>query len=136
MRKRIGVIAWLLLSAFFAPVFAEENSNFSQVYDSQTFNTGKLNLNINKSVGINEKWQGMMTYPAENQSGQAVDFNISGAPFPVLVYWVDDDEDLDNYEWITELANSGYVVIVAPTWDNMEEEELLADMAILISQLA
>jgi len=136
MRKRIGVIAWLLLSAFFAPVFAEENSNFSQVYDSQTFNTGKLNLNINKSIGINEKWQGMMTYPAENQSGQAVDFNISGAPFPVLVYWVDDDEDLDNYEWITELANSGYVVIVAPTWDNMEEEELLADMAILISQLA
>jgi len=136
MRKRIGVIAWLLLSAFFAPVFAEENSNFSQVYDSQTFNTGKLNLNINKSIGINEKWQGVMTYPAENQSGQAVDFNISGAPFPVLVYWVDDDEDLDNYEWITELANSGYVVIVAPTWDNMEEEELLADMAILISQLA
>lgn len=135
MRKRIGVIAWLLLSAFFAPVFAEENSIFSQVYDSQTFNTGKLNLNIDKSVGIN-KWQGMMTYPAENQSGQAVDFNISGAPFPVLVYWVDDDEDLDNYEWITELANSGYVVIVAPTWDNMEEEELLADMAILISQLA
>ena len=135
MRKRIGVIAWLLLSAFFAPVFAEENSTFSQVYDSQTFNTGKLNLNIDKSVGIN-KWQGMMTYPAENQSGQAVDFNISGAPFPVLVYWVDDDEDLDNYEWITELANSGYVVIVAPTWDNMEEEELLADMAILISQLA
>ena len=136
MRKRIGVIAWLLLSAFFAPVFAEESSNFSQVYDSQTFNTGKLNLNINKSVGINEKWQGIMTYPAENQSGQEVDFNISGAPFPVLVYWVDDDEDLDNYEWITDLANSGYVVIVAPTWDNMEEEELLADMAILISQLA
>ncbi|HIF16571.1 MAG TPA: hypothetical protein EYQ85_04905 [Candidatus Poseidoniales archaeon] len=136
MRKRIGVIAWLLLSAFFAPVFAEENSNFSQVFDSQTFNAGKLNLNINKSVGINEKWQGIMTYPAENQSGQAVDFNISGAPFPVLVYWVDDGEELDNYEWITELANSGYVVIVAPTWDNMEEEELLADMAILISQLA
>ena len=137
MRKSIGVMAWLFLSAFFAPVFAEENSTFSQVYDSQTFNTGKLNLNINKSVGNDDdKWQGIMTYPAENQSGQAVDFNISGAPFPVLVYWVDDGESLDNYEWITELANSGYVVIVAPTWDNGEEEVLLADMAILISQLA
>ena len=136
MRKRIGVIAWLFVSAFFAPVLAEESSNFSQVSDPQTYNTGKLNLNINKSDGINEKWQGIMTYPAENQSGQAVDFNISGAPFPVLVYWVDDGEDLDNYEWITELTNSGYVVIIAPTWDNMEEEELLADMAILISQLA
>lgn len=136
MRKSTGVVAWLLLSAFFAPVLAEENSNFSQVYDSQTFNNiGLLSLNINKSDQSGQ-WRGLLVYPAENESGFEVDFNISGAPFPVLVFWVDDDEDLDNYDWITELATSGYVVMVAPTWDNGEEEVLLADMAVLISQLA
>ena len=77
MRKSTGVVAWLLLSAFFAPVLAEENSNFSQVYDSQTFNNiGLLSLNINKSDQSGQ-WRGLLVYPAENESGFGVDFNIS-----------------------------------------------------------
>lgn len=140
-RVSMGIRCWFVILMMLSPMFlasAEpENSVFVESYSDSTFSIGVVDVNVEKASSSGDEWFTQMYYPSENGSGPGAAINSTFSPFPILIFFVDDGEDIDIYSWISELASAGYFVAIAPDeWDNGEHETLVSDISVLIAALA
>jgi len=134
---RPALILSLMLVLPTLAVVAAEDATFSETHDAGTFEIGYMNIEAKKADGSGEFWSTVLYYPAENESGQEVAVNASGAPFPVLFFYVDDGEATDIYTWIVGIVKAGYCVAILPDeWERGDSESLVSDLEVLISGIA
>ena len=110
-----------------------ESGNFPQSQSLSHYSTGFLEGNVN--IGDGTSFDVRIDYPSTNGSGEMAEMAWDGGPFPMVVFFVDEGEDLDNYGWITQsLASSGYIIVIPEArWDTDEVEVLLQEMKGLYS---
>ena len=82
---------------------------------------------------------GLLYYPTPagaNSTDPAPIDNASG-PFPLVIWFGDEDEDTDNYDWICEsLASAGYLVFaLPPDWNGQETPTQILDVLHLYFRL-
>ena len=131
------LLAILMLLTPMLVVSAEpENSAFVDSYPDSTFSTGVVDVNVEKATSSGDEWLTQMYYPSENGSGPGAAINSTFSPFPFLIFFVDDGEDIDIYSWVANLASAGYFVAIAPDeWESGDHESLVADISVLILAL-
>jgi len=124
------VLLVLLIGPLNALVSAEpnESSAFSTSQDISYYNTGFLEGNVN--IGEGTSFSIRIDYPSANGSGEMAEMAWDGGPFPVVVFFVDEGEDTDNYGWITQsIASAGFIVATPEDrWDSDETEDILDEM--------
>ena len=97
------------------------NSNFSEVFEEETFNTSSQNLVWSDQNNVTHF--GQIYYPSTSPgTAQPID-NTSG-PYPLLIWIGADGEANDQYDWLGEhLSKAGYIVVVLPPdWNSAETQ--------------
>lgn len=90
----------------------EVNHDYPSSHENGSFEVGTSDLRFQSSES--ELWVGEIYYPAD-ASAERSDLNNSSAPYPVVVFIPDEDEDTDNYDWFgTTVASAGYIVVTIP----------------------
>jgi hypothetical protein len=120
------VICSIILAAFSPLVASAEEAEspiFSQVSEAENHTVGWIKDGQGHSSGD-------LFYPSANGSGDWADMAANGSPFPVLFFFVDDEETLDNYDWISQtIASAGYIVcVLKDDWDPSDYPQIMFDM--------
>ncbi len=135
LRSRAMFLTILLLFPLLMLSSAEpnESGDFSQSRSLNHFSTGFIEGNVN--IGDSTSFDVRIDYPSTNGSGEMAEMAWDGAPFPMVVFFVDEGEESDNYGWITQsLASSGYIIVTPEArWDTDEVAVLLGEMRGLYS---
>ena len=129
----IVIIILLLPMLVLSAAEPNESSNYSHPQSLSHYSTGFLEGNVN--IGDSTSFEIRIDYPSTNGSGEMAEMAWNGSPFPMVVFFVDEGEEFDNYGWITQsLASSGYIVITPEDrWDTDAVETLLGEMQGLYS---
>jgi len=117
-RKALILCILLLCSS---QASSASNSNFSEVFEEETFNTSSQNLVWSDQNNVTHF--GQIYYPSTSPgTAQPID-NTSG-PYPLLIWIGADGEANDQYDWLGEnLSKAGYIVVVLPPdWNSAETQ--------------
>ena len=122
-----GVLAGLLLLTTFIPLsIAQESSNFSQTVEAGTYSGAFTIIGVEDMPDEGDETAIVLVYPADNQ-GQDVPLNNTSGPYPVVFFFVDDGEGLDNYDWLGRIAEAGYILVIVPDSWNAQDIPGLVD---------
>ena len=117
-RKALILCILLLCSS---QASSASNSNFSEVFEEETFNTSSQNLVWSDQNNVTHF--GQIYYPSTSPgTAQPID-NTSG-PYPLLIWIGADGEANDQYDWLGEhLSKAGYItVVLPPDWNSAETQ--------------
>ena len=108
MKKAIFLISLILLPSVLAEQFPTQNPNY-----------GFVGWQIESGEKIGEY---RLSYPAISD-GEEVNMAQNG-PFAVVVFYADDGEDVDQYEWLQNgISKWGYISLVVEDgieWESIE----------------
>ncbi len=133
--RAAGLILILLLTPLSAAI--PEDGNHGESSSEGTYAVGEAN--VWWTGEDDESHGGILYYPARStngSSGLAPIDNASG-PFPLVVWFGDEDEEVDNYAWACErMASAGYIVFSLPSdWNAAETATQVLDVLHLYLRL-